>query len=191
MAFFEVPTGAKRFRPCTGQDDATRAIDVTGEAFEDLDEIAPHLRVYGIGNLRPIQGDQNDMPVALFNLDGLETLLHARSSVPRLCETAPLNYLARPLPAGTDANRPVADLSRKRFIARAAAQAEFSHECISDPQSGDIGERPLLKDLVTGWSKKGCHFDAVECLRAWRQLDAVQAFLGWTSQLCSEYQVWQ
>jgi hypothetical protein len=76
----QVAAGAERLVAVPGQDHRPQAFDVGRKAFKQLHQIEPHLGVHGIGGLRPVQRDQQDVAVAAFDFDGLEISLHCSFS---------------------------------------------------------------------------------------------------------------
>src|SRR5262249_13754708 len=99
----EIATRAERLCSLPGENSDAEAFEIDRKPLEQLHEVDPHLRVQGVGRLRPVQRDQQNVVVAPLARDGCEISPH-RDQTRR-----PASGLAREIMYGAAFVTPVGD----------------------------------------------------------------------------------
>ena len=73
-ALFQVAAGAERLVAGASQDDAAQVFRIERDILETAHEVAAHLSVERVGRVRPVQPDDRDVLIDVFDRKRLETL---------------------------------------------------------------------------------------------------------------------
>ena len=76
-AFLEVAAGAECLVAGPGHEDAAIGERVAIDRIEEIQEVASHLRVHRIGDLRPVQDQQDEAVALVLNLERLVAAVHS------------------------------------------------------------------------------------------------------------------